>query len=155
MKKILTLLVAIFAFAMLSQAQSAFTINGGYSWSYGVVGAEYQLGHIGIGGGWMPTTMPGSGEKLNSFSGVVTWYGGDWWESCYYTSLAFASNGYRAQIDYGSGWTDDYTAPMGIWRFGYKAQYGNRGMYGGCGVGWCSEASVFNWELGVKYSFGN
>ena len=156
MKKFFTLLVAIFAFATLTQAQSAFNINGGYSWSYGVIGAVYQLGHIGIGGGWMPTSMPGSGEKLNSFSGVITWYGGEWWESCYYTSLAFASAGYRSQVSYNSGaWTDDVVQGMGIWMFGYKAQYGNLGMFGGCGVGWCSEATVFNWELGVKYSFGN
>jgi hypothetical protein len=155
MKRILTLLVAIFAFTTFGIAQSAFTINGGYSWSYGLVGAEYQLGRIGVGAGWMPTSYPGSGDKLNSFSGVVTWYGAEWWESCYYTSLAFASKGYRREVDYGSGWTDNYTTPMGIWILGYKAQYGAVGLYGGGGVGFCSEITVFAWEVGIKVSFGN
>ena len=157
MKRILTLLVAILAFATFAQAQSAFTLNAGYSWSKGLVGAEYQLGHIGIGAGYMPTSMPGSGESLNSFSGVITWYSGDWDESSYYTSLGFASAGYRSQVNYNSsGWTDDVVQGMGIWMVGYRAKwYSGLGLYGGCGVGWCSEATVFNWEIGLEFSFGN
>ena len=157
MKKILTLLVAIFAFVALSQAQNgAFSVNGGYSWSYGLIGAEYQIGHIGIGAGWMPTTYPGSGDPLNSFSGVFTWYGGDYDESSYYTSIAYASNGYRSQNSYNGGaWTDNYSTGMGIWMVGYKAQWlSGFGLYGGCGVGWCAEATVFNYEFGARWTFG-
>jgi len=36
MKKILTLLVAIFAITTLSYGQGAFTIQGGYSWTMGM-----------------------------------------------------------------------------------------------------------------------
>lgn len=151
------LFVAIFAFATLSFSQSgAFGIQGGYSWLNGVVGAQYQMGHLAIGAGYYPAKMPGSGESVSSFSGVFTWYGGDWDESCYYASIGVASAGYRSQIDYGYGWTDDVVKPMTILMGGlkYASKYSDWYSKVGAGVGWCSEATVFTWELTIGYQFG-
>lgn len=156
MKKILTLLVAMFAFVTLSYSQGAFTLQGGYSWTMGMVGAEYQLGHVAVGAGYMPTSMPGSGESLNSFSAYLAWTGYDYDESGYYISLGFASAGYRSQVNYNSsGWTDDIVSPMGIANIGYKLQfYSGFNIKGEVGYGWCEYASVFTWGATVGWTFG-
>jgi len=156
MKRILTLLIAMFAFATLSFSQGAFTVQGGYSWTMGMFGAEYQLGHFAIGSGWMPTSMPGSGEKLNSFSAYGAWTGYDYDESGYYISLGFASAGYRSQMSYNGGsWQDDVISPMGIANFGYKLQwYSGLNLKGEVGYGWCQYAGVFAWGVTVGWTFG-
>ena len=156
MKKILTLLVAMFAFATLSFSQGAFTVQGGYSWTMGMIGGEYQLGHGAVGAGWMPTTMPGSGESLNSFSAYFAWTGYDYDESGYYISLGFASAGYRAQTSYNGGaWTDGVVAPMGIVNFGYKLQwYSGLNLKGEVGYGWCEYAGVFTYGITAGWTFG-
>jgi len=156
MKKILTLLFAIFAFTALSYGQSAFTVQGGYSWTMGMVGAEYQIGHAAVGAGYMPTSMPGSGESLSSYSAYFAWTGYDYDESGYYISLGFASAGYRYQASYNGGaWTDGVVLPMGIVNIGYKLQwYSGLNIKGEVGYGWCSEAGVFTWGLTAGWTFG-
>lgn len=156
MKKILTLLVVIFAFTTLSFSQSAFTVQGGYSWLNGVVGAEYQMGHIAISAGYYPAKMPGSGDPIASFSGAVTWYDGLWSESGYYASIGFASAGYRHETSYNGGaWGSDIVSPMTIGMIGYKyGSYTGYNMKLGFGYGWCDQASTFTWELTIGYSFG-
>ena len=91
MKKILTLLIAIFAITAMSFGQGAFTLQGGYSWTMGMVGGEYQIGHNAVGAGYMAATMPGSGDDVNSFSAYYAWTGYEYDESGYYISLGFAS----------------------------------------------------------------
>jgi len=156
MKKLLLSFIALFAIATLSFSQSAFTVQGGYSWTMGMIGAEYQLGQSAIGTGWMPTTMPGSGESLNSFSAYYAWTGYEYDESGYYLSLGFASAGYRSQVNYNSGgWTDDVVAPMGIVNLGYKAQwYSGLNLKGEVGFGWCEHAKVFTYGLTVGWTLG-
>ena len=150
------LLVAIFAFATLSYSQNgAFGVQGGYSWINGLIGAQYQMGHLAIGGGYYPAIMPGSGKPVSSFSGVFTLYGGDWDESCYYLSIGIASAGYRYEISYGGGpWINPVVKPMTILMGGVKyASYSNWYTKGGIGVGWCDEATVFTWEITLGYYF--
>ena len=156
MKKILILIVALFSITAMSYSQyNSFTVQGGYSWLNGVVGAELQLGHVGLSGGYMPTKMPGSGERLSSFSGAFTWYGDVMDESCYYTSIGIASAGYRSEVSYNGGsYENGIVKPMGIWMLGYKYAGGTgwSSKIGG-GVGWCSEATVFTFEITLAYSF--
>lgn len=158
MKKILTLLVAIFAFATLSfsQENGHFTAQAGYSWTMGMVGGEYQLGYIAVGAGHMPTSMPGSGEKINSFSAYFALTGYEYDESGYYLSLGFASAGYRHQTRYGSGlWENDIVSPMGIVNIGYKLQwYSGLNIKTEVGYGWCDEANVFTWGITAGWTFG-
>lgn len=156
MKKIVLLLSLVFTLSIASFAQQAFTVQGGYSWTMGMIGAEYQLGHSAIGAGIMPTTMPGSGESLTSFSAYYMWTGYEYDESGYYLSLGFASAGYRSQINYNNtGWTDGTVAPMGIVNLGYKAQwYSGLNLRGEVGFGWCEYAKVFTYGLTAGWTFG-
>jgi len=156
MRKLLVLFSLIFALSISSFAQQAFTVQGGYSWTMGMVGAEYQYGHLAIGAGYMPTSMPGSGESLSSFSAYGAWTGYDYDESGYYLSLGFASAGYRSQMNYGgSGWTDDVVSPMGIVNLGYKLQwYSGLNLKGEVGYGWCEYAGVFTWGVTAGWTFG-
>lgn len=100
MKKLL--LVAIMSVVMISisittkaQTPMSFSVHGGYSWSIGVLGAEAQFGNIGLAGGWMPSKMPMSGERIHSYSGAVTYYTAKASEegTSYYISGAYASQG--------------------------------------------------------------
>ena len=75
--------------------------------------------------------MPGSGERVSSFSAAITWYGKDnefldnhsgALGACYYASLGVASAGYRSQNSYNGGaWTDDVVEPMTIVMGGVKS----------------------------------
>jgi len=159
MKKILMLFVAIFTFATLSfsQTSGSFGIQGGYSWIDGVAGAQLQMGHFAINAGYFPATMPGSGDPIPSFSGALTYYTGNWDESSYYAKIGVASAGYRYQESWNGGaWGGNVVKPMTIFMAGvkYVGKYSNWYSKGGVGLGWCSEATVFTWELCLGYQFG-
>lgn len=163
MKKILVLLSLMFALSITAYSQTDFSIWGGYSWtSTGVVGAEAQFGNIGISGGYYPAKMPGSGERISSFSAAVTWYGknNEFLDNhsgalgaCYYGSVGIASAGYRHQTSYNSGaWTDDVVAPMTILMFGVKSYASKWQFKIGAGYGFCSYGDAFTWEIGIGYA---
>ena len=122
-----------------------------------MVGAELEAGHWGVGMGYMPTTMPGSGESLTSISWFVTYQDAVFQESSgYYVSIGQALEGYRSEYNYNStGWTDGTTAPMWIAMAGYKYNwYSGLNLKAGCGVGWCEYATVFTWEATLGWKFG-
>lgn len=162
MKRILTLLVAFFAVATLSYAQSDFSLWGGYSWVNGVVGAEYQYNKFGVSAGYYPAKMPGSGDRVSSFSAAFTFYGKDneyldnhsgALGACYYATIGFASAGYRSQVSYNGGsWTDDVVSPMTIAMVGVKSYASKWQFKLGCGMGWCEYATAFTWEIGFGYA---
>jgi len=157
MKKILTLFIMLFACVTLSQAQSqAFTVQGGYSWTMGMVGVAYQYNFLEVGAGVMPSTMPGSGDAITSFSAYLAWTNYKPENSGLYASIGFASKGYRSQYSYNGGsWTDDFTAPMGIVNLGYKLQwYSGLNIKGEVGYGFCEYANVFTWGATVGWTFG-
>ena len=84
MKKIILSLAIVFTliFANIeTQAQVTGTVQGGYSWINGMIGAELQFDRIGISGGYYPAVMPGSGDPISSFSVAATWYGNPY-EDC-------------------------------------------------------------------------
>lgn len=156
MKKLVLFLSLIFALSISSFAQQAFTVQGGYSWTMGMVGVAYQYNYLEVGAGVMPTTMPGSGDATTSFSAYLAWtdYKPD--NSGLYASIGFASQGYRSQYNYNStGWTDDFTAPMGIVNLGYKLQwFSGFNIKGEVGYGWCEYAKVFTWGATLGWTFG-
>jgi len=153
MKKLLLLITLILSISVLSYSQSmSLTAQGGYSWLNGVVGVEYQVGKIALSGGWFPAKMPGSKEIVSSFSGAVTFYGGNWNRSSYYISGGVASAGYREEVSYNGGaWTDRIVAPMYIVMLGYKGSVGNTNAKLGFGYGWCDYGSAFTWELTIGW----
>lgn len=158
MKKLLVLITFILAFSVFAHSQSmGFTVQGGYSWLNGLVGAEYQVGSIALSGGWFPTKMPGSDERISSFSGALTFYGGKWTRSSYYISGGVASAGYRSEVSYNGGaWTDRVVEPMYIVMLGYKGTFENVHCKFGLGYGWCDYAGVATWELTLGWTlFGD
>jgi len=158
MKKLLLLIAFILSFSLLSYSQSsAFSVYGGYSWVNGAIGAEYQFGSMAISGGWFPTVMPGSNERISSFSGALTYYGGNWDNSAYYATIGVATAGYREQTSYNSGvWTDDVISPMTIVMAGYKGTYKTTHCKLGFGYGWCNYGDAWTWEFTIGWTlFGN
>ena len=156
MKKIVLLLSLMFALSIGTFAQGAFTVQGGYSWTMGMVGGEYQYNHFAVGAGYLPTSMPGSGEAVSSFSAYFALTGYDYDESGFYASLGFASAGYRYQASYNGGyWTDDIVSPMVIANLGYKLQwYSGLNLKGEVGYGWCEYAGTVTYGLTVGWTFG-
>jgi len=160
MKKLLVMfciaISLLFAINMESKAQSALTVQGGYSWLNGVIGLEFQVGKFAISGGYFPTKMPGSGDRVNSFSGAITWYGEDCETSSWYLSTGIASAGYRSESSYNGGsWEDGTVDPMTIFMIGYKGVSGNWTSKLGAGVGFHDDLRVFTWEFTVGYAIGN
>lgn len=160
MKKLLLGLITLtllFATNIESKAQVSLGINTGYSWLTGVVGGELEVGHFTGGFGYMPTSMPGSGDPITSISWFISYQDAVFQESSgYYVSFGQAMKGYRAQTSYNGGaYGDDLTAPMFIGMIGYKYNwYSGLNLKGGVGYGWCEYAGVFAWEITLGYKFG-
>ena len=157
MKKILLTVIVLFAITTFSFAQpsgGALNIQGGYSWTNGLIGAEFQAGHLAVSAGWFPTKMPGSDEKLSSFSANFLVYGGNWDESSYYASIGVASAGFRSQNRYNGGsWTNDNVSPMTIVMVGYKyGDWSGLNMKAGVGYGWCDLGNAWTWELTIGWA---
>lgn len=160
MKKIiLTFIVAIsiiFASNIEAKAQSALIVQGGYSWSEGVVAAGYQFGTLSTTIGYMPAKMPGSGDMVSGVVWNLKW-GPEWDQSGYYLSYAYNSVGYRSQMSYNGGaWTDNYVEGMHIISIGYKIGSFN-GFYlaADAGYGWCDSGSGPSYGIVAGWAFGN
>ena len=158
MKKLFSLITLFFAFAMFSNAQLV-TIQGGYSWTNGMVGAEWQFGHVVLATGWMPTSMPLSGDRINSYSFAVSWYGGGNIASGYYTTFGISSQGYRYESSSTSGSNYSETGPAYIVMLGYRYLWeSGLNLKGGIGYGWndkdsAMKMSTVTWEITFGYSF--
>lgn len=165
MKKFLLLicLMAIILPSKLNAQMSTATITpvpfsmsvvGGYSWINGVVGGELQYGKFGVEGGWMPTSMPMSGTRVNSWGIAGTFYtlptnvDG----SSFYASIGVASQGYQ----YEDSWGGESTAPVTIIMVGSKYDVGGIFLKGGCGYGWSETLGTFTFEITLGFKlFGN
>ena len=138
-------------------AQTPMTLNGhaGYSWLNGVVGGEIQAGHIGFSAGWMPVSMPYSGDPVNSAGIAGTYYTLPAGQPGYgaYISAGIATAGYQEEIYDSYGYYDGTTAPMTIIMIGTKWQ-GERGWYskGGVGYGWCDYGDAFTFEILIGFT---
>jgi hypothetical protein len=162
MKKLLLAIVMLISLSVFSaSAQStpfAFRAQGGYSWINGVVGAEAQFGKFALSGGWMPTKMPLSGEKISSIGGAITYYTlpADEEGYSYYASVGFASQGYRYELTSSWGYGEEETLPMTIVMVGYKYDSGGVNCKLGAGYGWCEVAGAFTFEITLGFTlFGN
>lgn len=134
--------------AQLEDTKSAFTVQGGYSWLNGVVGAEIQLYKIGFSGGYFPAKMPLTNDPISSFSFGISYYPRAF-DDGIYLSWGLAGAGYRYETTNG----DSDVKPMNIVMAGYRFWAGSLSMKGGAGYGWCSESNTFTGELTLGYSF--
>ncbi len=157
MKKLLTILT-VFVLLLVSSnlnAQSttpfAVSAHGGYSWLNGVVGGEAHIGHFGVSGGWMPTKMPISGDKISSVGFAVSAYTGNPDETTYYISYGIASDGFRSETTSNYGYSGEMTAPMNIIMVGCKSGTDMVNFRLGGGYGWCEYGKSFTFEatLGI------
>ena len=158
MKKVLLMLVLTIALMLPStlKAQIPMTISGqaGYSWLSGIVGGEAQFGHLGIGGGWMPASMPYSGDPVNSAGiyGILYTLPAGQPGYSWYASGGVATAGYQEETYNGSNYYDGYTAPVTILMGGVKWQ-NERGWWSKCGAGygWCEYMDAFTFEITVGF----
>ena len=149
MKKILTLLSLIFWLSFTAFSQTDFSVGGGYSYLNGVVGVEAQHKNVGIGAGYFPVKL-NSGERVNSFSAAITWYGKDneyfnkstTHTATYYASFGFASAGYHK----------DATQPTFIGMVGGKTRICRFNLKAGIGYSWCKFADGLTGEVGISYT---
>lgn len=159
MKKVLLMLVLTIALMLPStlKAQTPITFGGqaGYSWLSGIVGGEIQAGHIGVGVGWMPTSMPYSAEPVSSVGFYGTYYTLPTGQPGYsgYLTIGAASAGYQEETYGSSGYYDGFTAPVTIVMVGTKWE-GERGWFSkvGVGYGWCEYMDAFTFEITVGFT---
>lgn len=122
----------------------AFSVHGGYSWLDGVIGADFQSGLLGISGGWMPTTMPISGTRINSTGIALSLYSNPPTESsAFYLSIGVNSHGYRYEDSFGNAQSKSMAIVMGGWKYNVNMLY----LKMGSGYGWCDEAGVWTAEI--------
>ena len=126
------------------KAPFAFSAQGGYSWINGVVGGDLQTGLFGISAGWMPTVMPLSGTRVNSFCAAVTIYSDPVTEPlAWYGSFGIASDGYQYEDIYGGEGTEAVYIVMVGTRYNMPRIF----LKAGVGYGWNQYAGVFTGEI--------
>jgi hypothetical protein len=140
-------LVILFSSNVNAQSTYAFSVHGGYSWLNGVVGADLHIGNIGISGGWMPTSMPISGNRVNSYGGAFSIYTGKPDETSYYASIGVASQGFR----YEDTWGYEATSPMTIVMVGVKSGTDKFNFKLGAGYGWCEYGDAWTFEATLGF----
>jgi hypothetical protein len=141
----------LFAVNLETNAQNALLVQGGYSWSEGVVAVGYQYGGLSALIGYMPTKMPGDGSSVSGPVVNIKW-GPQWDESGYYLSYAFNSVGYRSQVSYNGGsWTDGYVEGMNIISFGYKVGDWSWYLAGDIGYGWSASGKGISWGVVIGF----
>lgn len=145
MKRLLTLLIAIFAFTAMTFAQkSALSLQSGYSYSTGLIGAEYQYNKFAISAGIMPFRNEIQ-EIKPSYSAALTYYSRKWNQNSWYLSGAFASGKYNG--DYPDN-------PMFIITFGGKEQiWSGLSVKGGFGYVFTQNNAFPTFEIGLRWSF--
>ena len=160
MKKLL-MAIALIAIMFLgveqtTSAQGALTVNAGYSWTNGMIGAEAQGPHWALGAGYLKTEWPMSGDPISSVSAHITWYDAPYNYSGYYATFAYIGNGYRYEDSNGSRYSSAMTGLI----IGYKISFGDFGIKGGLGWGFILDGNTMNgernvgtWEVGATYSF--
>ncbi|MFW6246773.1 MAG: hypothetical protein ACOC22_01160 [bacterium] len=146
---LLTVLLLVVLFSHQSKGQAIY-LNGGYSWTKGVVGVEYKSGYWGFGLGYMPTKMPMSGNSVTSVSAAITFYTveqGDF-DNGWYATLASTSAGYRMEDSFG----ESVVKPMTIVTVGYLFDIDNFYLTGGGGFGIYSGGTTPTYEitLGIR-----
>lgn len=146
----------LFALNLETNAQGSVLVQGGYSWSEGVVAAGFQWVGVSTTIGYMPAKMPGDGSSV---SGVV-WnvkLGPEYDESGYYLSYALNTVGYRSQMNYNSsGWTDNYVEAMNILSIGYKVgTYSGMYLAADVGYGWSASGKGMSWGITLGMALGN
>jgi hypothetical protein len=141
----------LFAVNTETRAQGAALVQGGWSWSEGVVAAGYQFGTLSTTLGYMPAKMPGDGGTVSGIVWNLKW-GPKWDESGYYASYAYNSVGYRSQVSYNGGsWTDSYVEGMHILSLGYKVSGYSWYLAGDVGYGWCGSGSGFSYGIVIGF----
>lgn len=158
MKKFILLftLIAGLNVGIFAQHNAGFTIQGGYSWTMGMVGGAFQYGILEFGGGVMPAKMPGSGNEIMSYSGYFAVTNFEPNGSGYYISFGVASAGYRHEVSYGSGpWINGIVAPVGIIMLGYQSNlFYNLNLRGEVGYGFCKYSkAVFTYGITLGWTF--
>lgn len=148
------MLLTLSVFASNAQKPWAVSAHGGYSWLTGVAGADFQYEYVELSAGWMPTTMPMSGDLVNSFCFAVTGntlrpgddgVGG-------YLTLASSSAGYRYEDSWGYAQTEPITIIGGGLRYNQGAFWGKVGV----GYGWADVTSAWTGEVTIGFIiFGN
>jgi len=137
----------IFATTIETQAQSSLYVQGGFSWSEGVVAVGYCGPGLSTSLGFMATQMPGDGSSVNGFVWNLK-LSPKWYDSGTYLGYSYNSIGYRSQMNYGSGWGDDVVAGMHIVSIGYKLGLGVCYVAADIGYGWASGvASGMSWGV--------
>lgn len=161
MKRFFALMTLMLALSISAFSQTELAFGLGYSYLQGAVNVEAQRGHFGIGAGWFPARMPGDKTLQNSFSAAASYYMRTndklndavtfWQYLSPYASLGVASAGYRAQYDYGYGWTDDVVELMGIGIIGIKTHFWRVGIKAGIGYGLGKTGRALAWEAGAQF----
>lgn len=131
----------VLCITMQAQTSRAFNTYAGYSRLNGIVGIEYQMGHIGIGAGYYPTQIIGGTRP--AFSGSLTGYIGNWNKTCLYSSIGVSSEGFANGHE-----------PISVLMAGAKFTFNsNWYLKTGVGVGWSNETTKFTGELTFGYQF--
>ena len=153
MKKVLLIfLFVVLSLCVTSQIPQAFSVQGGYSWINGTIGVEYQIGHLGISGGWAPTTMSIYGVRINTYGFAGTYYTDVYNEFSGYCSVGIASQALR----YANAEDDISTSSMTIVMVGFKEGGDIINFKFGGGYGWCNRWRCLTFEatMGIVL-FGN
>ena len=89
---IIVLLSIVLSITLNAQIPSTINLRVGDSEAKGLLGMEVVVSHFSLSGGWRPGNIPYE-QNINSWDFAFTYYQKQWFETGFYVSIAYATEG--------------------------------------------------------------
>ncbi len=158
MKKFIGILIIVFLCTSLcAQVPATISLRAGDSEAKGLLGMEIIVSHFSFSGGWRPGSAP-IGQKINSWDFAFTYYQRQWYETGFYVSIAYATQGgaYKKSL-----YNESYTIePSKLIMLGLRMnandvceKFSDRILIdAGLGYKGSDHSDLFTFEVGIGFS---
>jgi hypothetical protein len=158
MKHIIILLLSILlSITLNAQVPATINLRVGDSEAKGLLGMEVVVSHFSLSGGWRPGLIP-VGQTINSWDFAFTYYQKQWFETGFYASIAYATEGSGYIVDlYGDTYKKESSkfilVGLRMNANDINKNFNDRVLVDvGMGYKGSDHSDLFMFEVGVSYS---
>jgi hypothetical protein len=154
---IIVLLSIVLSTTLNAQIPATINLRVGDSEAKGLFGAEVVVSHFSLSGGWRPGRIP-YGQNINSWDFAFTYYQKQWFETGFYVSIGYATEGSGYTVDfYGDTYKKESSkfilVGLRINGNDINEKFNDRVLVdAGMGYKGSDHSDLFTFEVGVSYS---
>ena len=154
---IIVILSIVLSITLNAQIPSTINLRVGDSEAKGLLGMEVVVSHFSLSGGWRPGNIPYE-QNINSWDFAFTYYQKQWFETGFYVSIAYATegSGYSTNL-YGDTYKKESSglilAGLRINANDVNKNFNDRILLDvGLGYKGSDHSDLFTFEVGASYS---